>query len=34
LAATGEGIAREKESARATRERISREDERFSDKNS
>jgi 5-methylcytosine-specific restriction endonuclease McrA len=34
LAATGEGIAREKESARATRERISREDERFPDKNS
>jgi hypothetical protein len=34
LRATGEGIAREKESARATHERISREDERFSDKNS
>jgi len=34
LAAMGEGIAREKESARATRERISREDERFPDKNS
>jgi len=33
LAATGEGIAREK-SARAMRERISREDERFPDKNS
>jgi len=34
LAATGEGIAREKESARATRERISREVEKFPDKNS
>jgi len=34
LAAMGEGIAREKESARATRKRISREDERFPDKNS
>jgi len=34
LAATSEGIAREKESARATRERIFREDERFLDKNS
>jgi len=34
LAATSEGIAREQESARATRERISREDERFPDKNS
>jgi len=41
LAATGEGIAcdgrrlaRKKESARATRERISRKDERFPDKNS
>jgi len=31
--ATGEGIAREKESVRATREKISREDERFPDKN-
>jgi len=41
LAATGEGIARgerrncvRKKSARATREKISREDERFPDKNS
>jgi hypothetical protein len=34
LRATGEGIAREKEIARATRERISREDERFPNKNS
>ena len=34
LAATGEGIAREKESAHATRERIFREDESFTDKNS
>jgi len=34
LAATGEGIAREKESTRTTRERISHEDERFPDKNS
>jgi len=34
LAATGEEIAREKESARAMRERISRKDERFPDKNS
>ena len=31
--ATGEGIAREKESARATREKIFREDERFPDRN-
>jgi len=34
LVATDEGIAREKESVRATRERIFREDERFPDKNS
>ena len=34
LAATGEGIVHEKESAYATRERISCEDERFPDKNS
>jgi hypothetical protein len=34
LRATGEWIAREKESARATRERISHKDERFLDKNS
>jgi len=34
LAATGEGIAREKESVHATREKISHEDERFTHKNS
>jgi hypothetical protein len=34
LRATGEGIARGKESARATCERISSEDESFADKNS
>ena len=34
LAATSEGIAREKESASATREIISHENERFPDKNS
>jgi len=34
LAATGEGIVHEKENARAMRERISCEDERFPDKNS
>jgi len=34
LCATDEGIVREKEITRATRERIFRKDERFPDKNS
>jgi hypothetical protein len=34
LRATGEEIAREKESARATHERIFRKDEKFPNKNS